>query len=411
MQFTSLHFVFFLIIVLLIITILINRKHQQYFLLGASLYFYLISGHLYVFLLLIAIAVSFLFGDLIYKSRSQIHRKAYLFISSAILLGILGYYKYFNFGISTINSINSILFYDIIPLETLNIVLPVGISFFTFMALSYLFDIYRKDMVPTTSLREYALFISFFPHLVAGPIVRAAELIPQLKQTIEITYGSLRRGTTLIVWGFFKKVVIADNIAQFINPIFTNPIGESSFVIIGATFLFGIQIFCDFSGYTDIAIGIAKIMNIDFPINFNRPYLSQNPTEFWRRWHMSLSRFIRDYLYIPLGGNRKGIARTYVNLMVTWLVCGLWHGAAWNFIAWGAYHGVLLSIHKYISPLGERFFEKQSPHIGRILFVLSIFITQYFVFVGWLLFRVGDVEKLQYCIYKFFVFDFILTSE
>jgi D-alanyl-lipoteichoic acid acyltransferase DltB (MBOAT superfamily) len=251
--------------------------------------------------------------------------------------------------------------------------------------------------------------MAFFPQLVAGPIVRAIEFLPQLKKNVVITRENLRSGATLMAWGFFKKMAIADNLAPVVNATFSNPIGSPSVVILFATFLFGIQIFCDFSGYTDIAIGAARMMNFQLPINFDRPYLSRDPTEFWRKWHITLSRFVRDYLYIPLGGNRKGELRTHFNLIFTWLACGLWHGASWNFVAWGGYHGVLLSIHKFAT----RGKNNGEPDISlvktRILFIGSILVTQYFVFLGWLLFRVGNVEHLQYCLYKFVIFDFNLT--
>lgn len=209
--------------------------------------------------------------------------------------------------------------------------------------------------------------------------------------------------------GFFKKLGIADNLAPLVNATFADPIGASSFQIMYATFLFGIQIFCDFSGYTDIAIGAARTMNFHLPINFNRPYFSQNPAEFWRKWHITLSRFVRDYLYIPLGGNRKGVLRTHFNLIVTWLACGLWHGASWNFVLWGGYHGMLLSGHKLISSHRSDDIHDFSNIRKRILFVLSILITQYFVFLGWLIFRVGNLEHLKYCLYKFVIFDFNFT--
>lgn len=409
MLFTSLHFLVFFLVVLLAVCIIEGKKYQHLFLLCASFYFYWVSSNFLIFLLFIATLVSFYCGNQIHRSKNPRYRKIYLAFAVISLLGILGYFKYYNFGISAVNTSLAVLLNLKDPLLYLDIILPIGISFFTFQALSYVFDIYRNAMKPTDSLREYALFIAFFPQLVAGPIVRAVEFLPQLKRTIIITPENLRYGTTLMAWGFFKKLGIADNLAPLVNATFADPIGASSFQIMYATFLFGIQIFCDFSGYTDIAIGAARTMNFHLPINFNRPYFSQNPAEFWRKWHITLSRFVRDYLYIPLGGNRKGVLRTHFNLIVTWLACGLWHGASWNFVLWGGYHGMLLSGHKLISSHRSDDIHDFSNIRKRILFVLSILITQYFVFLGWLIFRVGNLEHLKYCLYKFVIFDFNFT--
>ena len=410
MLFTSLHFIIFFLVVLLSVCIIEKRKYQHLLLLFASFYFYWVSSHLLIFLLLIATLISYYCGDRIYRSTDKNNKRVYLTFAVIALLGILGYFKYYNFGISAVNTSLAFLFNLRGPLVYLDIILPIGISFYTFQALSYVFDIYRNRMEPTASLREYALFVAFFPQLVAGPIVRAIEFLPQLKRKVILTPENLRYGMTLMAWGFFKKITIADNLAPTINATFSNPIGASSLQVVFATFLFGIQIFCDFSGYTDIALGTARIMNFSLPINFNRPYLSHSPTEFWRKWHMTLSRFVRDYLYIPLGGNRKGVLRTHINLIVTWIVCGLWHGASWNFLIWGGYHGILLSAHKIISPrlTGEE--HDLTNTKKRIILVLSVLITQYFVFLGWLIFRVSNFENLKYCLFKFLFFDFRLTT-
>ena len=260
---------------------------------------------------------------------------------------------------------------------------------------------------PTDSLYKYALFVAFFPQLVAGPIVRASQFLPQLKNKVEITPDNLKFGITLIAWGIIKKAVIADNIGPTVDIVFAHPTGFTSFYIIAATILFGIQIYCDFSGYSDIAIGAARIMGFHLPENFNRPYLAKNPTVFWSKWHISLSSFIKDYLYIPLGGNRKGKVRTYVNLMVTMLLCGLWHGAAWNFVIWGGYHGILLLVHKTVSKgwnIRGRSCSLPQTHAGTLI---NIMVTQYFIFLGWLIFRVGNLSDLIYCVEKFIFIDFI----
>jgi len=280
----------------------------------------------------------------------------------------------------------------------LYIILPVGISFFTFQTMSYTIDIYRKKLAPTDSFLKFMLFVSFFPQLVAGPIVRASTFLPQLKKKmIKILPQNLKLGLTLIGWGLVKKIVFANNIAPFVDSVLTNPLGLNSLPIILGTIAFGIQIYCDFSAYSDIAIGTARILNFKFPKNFDKPYFATNPSNFWEKWHISLSSWVRDYLYIPLGGNRRGIRRTYLNLMITMVIMGLWHGASWNFILWGAYHGILLISYRYIS--------KYNFKIGK---VISIIITQYFVFLGWLIFRVGNLQYLLYSIKKFIIFDFNL---
>ncbi len=404
MNFIDPEYLFFLFVVIISLEIVHRKQYQHWILLCASYFFYWYTSQALILLLAIITLITYYCGQEIYLSTDLKKRKILLLIAVSSTLAILGYFKYFNFTIVTVNNILNISY----PLS--DILLPIGISFYTFQALSYVFDIYRETLAPSESLKEYALFVSFFPQLVAGPIVRASELLPQLKESISITHQNLQLGITLILWGAFKKVVISDNISPIVNATLSNPIGHSSFDIISATFLFGIQIYCDFSGYTDIAIGTARIMGINLPINFLRPYLSQNPTDFWRRWHITLGRYIMDYLYIPLGGNRKGKLRTDINLLCTMLVCGLWHGAAWNYVIWGGFHGVMLLVDKSIRKIffnhanADRAHNLKNPKI-----IISILITQYFVFLGWLLFRVGDLDNLMYCIKKYVMFDFDLT--
>ena len=412
MLFNSLEFLLFLFVIILFLIFITRREYQQTILLISSYIFYLYSGNEFIFLLIFITLITFHSGNKISVSKGKKYfniplDKLYLTVGTAIPLLALGYFKYYNFFIQTFGQVSNHYF------PILEILLPVGISFFTFQSLSYVFDIYRGTLKPTDSLKEYALFIAFFPQLIAGPIVRASELLPQFRNRIHITAENFQLGFTLILWGLFKKSVIADNIAPIVDGIFSNPIGQSSYTIIEGTVLFGIQIFCDFSGYTDIAIGIATIFGFIFPQNFLRPYLSANPSDFWRRWHMTLGRFFKDYLYIPLGGNRKGKLRTYINLMVTMFICGLWHGASWNFVLWGGYHGFLLSSHKFINEKFSSFSISNNfltgTHTG---LVIRIFITQYFVFLGWLFFRVRDPAQIQYCINKFIFIDYpVLTIQ
>lgn len=409
MLFTTPEFFVFLTVVLICIELFRKQLWQHLILLGASYYFYWYSGSIHIFLLLAATLISYYCGQKIYSSENIRSKKVWLTLGTGSLLIILGYFKYIDFGIITINS----LFADIgidFSIGILDVVLPIGISFFTFQALSYIFDLYLNKLEPEPSFHKYALFIAFFPSLIAGPIVRASEFLPQLRSKITITGENIQTGVTLIIWGLFKKIVIADNIGILISPVFANPAHEASLGIIFATILFGIQIYCDFSGYAHIAIGIAKIMGISIPENFNMPYLAKNVQLFWRKWNMTLSRFIQDYVYIPLGGNRKGHFRTYCNLLGAMLICGLWHGAAWTFIAWGGYHGILLALHRYFCVekkiLANNHFINQTD-VG--LFLKIVF-TQILVFFGWLIFRANTWQDLTVLVYRVFCFDWLIDT-
>jgi D-alanyl-lipoteichoic acid acyltransferase DltB (MBOAT superfamily) len=410
MQFNSIEFFLFFAFVLCGIILLARRKYQLIFLLLASYFFYVAASGIFLYLLVLVSIITFLTGEAIDRCRNENHRKICLVTGTALTLSFLVFFKYFNFGAETINSLSHMLGGPA-TLPMLDLVLPIGISFYTFSGLSYVFDIYRRQLSPSKSFIEYALFIAYFPHLLAGPIVRASQFLPQLKHEIRITPEDLKYGVTLIAWGFVKKFVIADNIAPIVNGIFAHPTEFSSFYIIFGTILFGIQIFCDFSGYCDIALGIASIIGLHLPQNFFRPYFTKNPTEFWRRWNITLSSFIRDYVYIPLGGNRKGTFRTYLNLIAAMLLCGLWHGAAWNFVLWGGFHGILLSADKVLKKyvhFGNRVHALLETHSG---YLIKILITQYFIFLGWLIFRVGDLSDLAYCVNKFVLIDLALTSQ
>ena len=299
-------------------------------------------------------------GKMIADSSNLRSKKIFLIISLAGNLGVLGFFKYADFGIEQFNSVMTSLGFSI-EMSFLELALPIGISFYTFQTISYTVDIYRGQLTPCKSLREFAIFVSFFPQLVAGPILRAKYFLPQLREKIEkfksvdtirqirLQDSNVKFGVTLMAFGFFKKMFIADNIAPFVDSIFANPIGLESFTIILGTIAFGIQIYADFSGYSDIAIGAAMILGFKIPLNFNKPYFAISPSDFWRRWHISLSSWLRDYLYIPLGGNKKSFNRTYLNLFVVMFLGGLWHGASWNFVIWGMLHGLYLAVHKIIT--------------------------------------------------------------
>ena len=284
---------------------------------------------------------------------------------------------------------------------SLHIILPVGISFYTFQALSYVIDIYRGDLEPTGSILDFAVYKAFFPQLVAGPIVRASDLVPQFKKERKIVLE--KESLLLIVKGLFKKVVIADNLGFFTDSIFSQPSLYPSLIIWMAALCFMIQIYCDFSGYTDIAIAIARILGFVFPRNFNKPYFALAPSDFWRRWHISLSSWLRDYLYIPLGGNRFGKLLTFRNLMLTMLLGGLWHGASWNFIVWGGFHGVLLCLYSALD-LDSIIFKTRHSLVK--LFAWAVF--SFFTLASWLIFRITDFTRLRIALKKFLVPDFNL---
>jgi len=406
MLFNTIQFAIFMILVVLAIELFKKNKLQLVILTIASYVFYYFDGGFLVVLLLFTASLDFFCGKKIYESKSAKKKKFFLFISIIGSLGILAFFKYANFTINIANHVADI-FGIAPPLKLLNILLPVGISFFTFQSMSYTIDIYRGDLKPASSFLKYMLFIAFFPQLVAGPIVRASDFLPQLNDKRILILGkNLKIGLTYISWGIVKKLIFADNFAPFVNSIFADPMGFSSFYIIIGALAFGIQIYCDFSAYTNIAIGCARIFGFTFLENFNKPYFARNPSDFWRRWHISLSTWLKDYLYIPLGGSRKGKFRTYLNLMITMLLGGLWHGAAWNFVVWGGYQGGLLATHKFVTDRinFKNFFNKFINEKTRNIF--SIIIAQYFVFLGWLIFRVRDSSHLLYSIKKFILVDF-----
>ncbi|MBI2523141.1 MBOAT family protein [Candidatus Woesearchaeota archaeon] len=395
MLFNSLQFAILMIVVLLAVELFRrNALRLSLLLVSSYVFYYTDSGPMFV-LLLFSSLLSFYTGKKVYENVALGKRKFFLILSIVGNLGVLAFFKYTNFAIGVANDIGK-LFGASPSLSTLNIVLPVGLSFFTFQTMGYTFDIYREKLKPTNSFLKYALFISFFPQLVAGPIVRASEFLPQLEKKVLIIGENLKHGLTYIGWGLVKKVVFADNIASLVDSIFSNPIGLSSFHIIIGTLAFGVQIYCDFSGYADIAIGTARIFGFKLPKNFNKPYFARNPSDFWSRWNITLSTWLRDYLYIPLGGNRKGRSRTFINLMTTMFLGGLWHGAAWNFVIWGIYHGTLLVAYKWVT---DRFSLIKSR-------ITSVLITQYFIFLGWLIFRVGNSEHLLFAVKKFLFLDF-----
>ena len=419
MLFSTIEFVVFFVVVLAAITIIKNRQFQHLFLLFASFFFFYYSSNYLLILLISSILLDFYLGKQIWKTESQHQKKILLALSLAGNLALLGFFKYADFAILQFNILGQELnFNPDIPF--LDLALPIGISFYTFQTITYTVDIYRGKLTPSKSLREFALFVSFFPQLVAGPIVRASEFLPQLRAKIQqyetgtrlrqiiIENPNLRLGITVMAFGFFKKIFIADNLILLTE----HPVPEpelESFMVIIRTIAFGIRIYCDFSGYTDIAIGAAMILGFKLPVNFNKPYFATSPSDFWRRWHISLSSWLRDYLYIPLGGNRKSPSITYLNLIIVMFLGGLWHGASWNFVIWGLLHGLYLAIHKMLLnkfPVLKdlRFFKTKT---GKIM---SIFITQYFIFLAWIPFTIADTNLMFVNMQKYVFLDFLTEN-
>jgi len=342
--FNSLQFVVFIIPVLLAYWVL-PARWKTCFLLAASYFFYGSWDYRFLSLIVLSTTIDFWAALAIDRTADQSRRKLYLLVSMTSNLGILGFFKYCNFFVDNLEILLRGLGVSF-DLGTLHIILPVGISFYTFQSMSYTIDVYRRQTKPTSDFVGFATYVAFFPQLVAGPIERFDRLYGQLVTPVPPTAESMRRALFLCLQGYVKKVVIADNIAAFIDPVFDRPALFGSGALLEASILFTCQIYCDFSGYTDIARGIAYLFGVELMENFRAPLLSRSITEFWRRWHISLSTWLRDYLYIPLGGNRKGPRATYVNLMVTMLLGGLWHGAQWKFVVWGALHGLALGFER-----------------------------------------------------------------
>ena len=414
MLFNTIDFIIFFVVVVSLIFTIKKRKFQHVFLLLASYFFFYYFSNYLITLLIFTTIWDFYFGKIIYEAKCIKTKKIVLIASLVGNLGLLGFFKYADFAIMQFNFLGNQLNLD--PhIPALNLALPIAISFYTFHSITYTVGIYRGQLTPVKSFTEYAIFVAFFPQLVAGPILRAKEFLSQLREKISNSESKLRMlvfqesnvkiGITMMALGFFKKMFLGDNIALFVNEVFQHPTSWDSFGIIFGTIAFGIQIYCDFSGYSDIALGAALILGFKIPINFNKPYFASSPSDFWRKWHISLSTWLRDYLYIPLGGNKKSKPRTYLNLLIVMFLGGLWHGASWNFVIWGLLHGTYLSIHKLISDkiptiANHNFFKSK---IGKIS---SILITQYFVFLAWIAFRVNNFDAMIYSMQKFMFLDF-----
>jgi alginate O-acetyltransferase complex protein AlgI len=399
MLFNSFEFLIFFPIVFIVYWLL-NKdlKKQNILLLISSYVFYAWWDWRFLSLIIISSFIDFTAGSKIFNSKTEKQRKNWLLVSLIANLGLLSVFKYYNFFAESFSDLMNIFGWQPNDL-TLNIILPVGISFYTFQTLSYTIDIYRKQFQPTKDIISFFTFISFFPQLVAGPIERASNLLPQIEKKRVLKKEWFNEGIIQILVGLFRKIVIADTIGTYVDTIYGDVGLYNSTTIILATFLYAFQIYFDFSGYSDIAIGTAKLMGFKLNQNFNLPYFSKSLTEFWRKWHMSLSSWLRDYLYISLGGNRKGIKITYRNLMLTMLLGGLWHGSSWIFIIWGGIHGIVLSIEKYLK-------SNRNSNIFNKLSILGYPITFSIVLFSWIFFRSQDLNSAILAINKIILFDF-----
>ncbi len=390
MVFNSYIFLIFFPIVVLI-HFLLPKRVQYLWLLAASYYFYMNWDARYVLLLLFSTAVTYLSGIAMEKVRTDRARKSVVAVSFVLNVGVLFFFKYFNFAV---DSLNFVLMHIglAVPKPDFNLLLPVGISFYTFQALSYTMDVYRKDIAAERNFFRYALFVSFFPQLVAGPIERSKNLLSQVNETHRFDYDKMREGLLIMLWGYFLKLVVADRVAIVVNTVYGDPAQYGGAYIAVASVLFAVQIYCDFAGYSTIAIGAAKILGFQLMENFDCPYFALSIGEFWRRWHISLSSWFRDYLYIPLGGNRKGKLIKYRNLMIVFLVSGLWHGAAGTYVVWGLIHGVYQVIGSVTRPVRDRInevLELDPQSIGHKL--ISGMITFGLVDLAWIFFRAESI--------------------
>lgn len=389
MLFNSLEFVLFLPLVFVVYWF-IPTRHARYrciFILIASYYFYMSWNAKYVFLIFLTTFVSYFSAIALEKASDNVSKQRIVALSAIVSIGVLFFFKYYNFFAVELCSLMAKLSINVSP-YTLKILLPVGISFYTFQTLSYVIDAYRGKITAERDFIKYATFVSFFPQLVAGPIERSENLLPQLNCNQKFEYDLATDGIRQMTWGFFKKLVIADNLAVYVDKVYSNPHAFEGFSLVLAVLFFSIQIYCDFSGYSDIAIGTAKLFGIKLMNNFASPYFSTSLKEFWGRWHISLSSWFRDYLYIPLGGNKTSKIRYCCNIMVTFLISGLWHGANSTFVMWGGTHGVALIIERLLMP--------KYRFSNRVLKVISGLAVFSFCAMAWNIFRAKTMHDAFY---------------
>lgn len=395
MLFNSLEFlIFFLVFFGLYLTLRRRLRAQNTLLLVASYVFY--GAWDYRFLLLLAgtTVIDYCVALAMGRQTDQAVKKRILVVSLVANLSVLGFFKYFNFFEQSFIDLAAVFGMSVSPF-ILKIVLPVGVSFYTFQSMSYTIDVYRGEIKPVRNLADFALFVAFFPQLIAGPIERATMLVPQVLALRSITLDKIGSGLCLIVFGFYKKVVIADNLSPAVDAIFNKQGGFTAGEVVAGALLFAFQIYGDFSGYTDIARGTARLLGFELMTNFRQPYFARNPSDFWRRWHISLSTWLRDYLYVPLGGNKGSRFLTYRNLMITMFLGGLWHGAAWNFILWGIFHGLLLVGYRLYDESRGTAATRGVPAANSLPRVIAeTFVMFLFTLYGWLLFRAHSGSQI-----------------
>lgn len=383
---------FFLVVYTLYLLTQNNLKWQNRILLMASYGFYAAWDWRFLSLLFFTTFLDFVLAAKIYKSSDARQKKIFLALSILCNLSVLGFFKYFNFFAESLYALLGHLGIQS-SFSAILIILPIGISFYTFQSMSYTIDIYRGELVPPKSFLDFSVFVTYFPHLVAGPILRATSMLPQVLNLRKIRLDQMGEGCYLIFWGLFQKVFVADNLARMVDTVFNTAGPYQGFQVLMATYAFAFQILCDFAGYSDIARGLGKLMGFDIIINFNLPYFATHPREFWQRWHISLSTWLRDYLYIPLGGNRGGKLMEYRNLAVVMLLGGLWHGASWTFVIWGAYHGLLLIAYRILEPWTTRIPEPQNPILAGGWKILRIVFFFHLICVSWIFFRSRSISQ------------------
>lgn len=392
MLFPTIQFAIFFVIVLTANWLLLpHRQAWKWFMLAASYLFYGAWDWRFLFLIVGCTLINQIAAEMMTRTEVATVRKRIVVVAVGLNLAVLGLFKYYGFFASSALNLFGSFGIDL-PLPLLQITLPVGISFFTFQALSYTIDVYRESQ-DKASLLDFAVFVAFFPQLVAGPIVRPSEFIPQMYTPKDPRRVDVSAGFGLIVGGLFKKVVVANTLAgAIVDPVFATPSQFTALEVLVGIYAYAVQIFADFSGYTDIAIGVATLMGFKFPQNFNQPYQATSIQDFWRRWHMTLSRWLRDYLYIPLGGSRTTPGRTYRNLLLTMLLGGLWHGAAWTFVIWGGFHGALLAYERWRSDADPEWAARRVATPGRR--AVARLVTFHLVCLGWVLFRADSMARV-----------------
>jgi D-alanyl-lipoteichoic acid acyltransferase DltB (MBOAT superfamily) len=400
MLFNSFEFFWFFPLVVMLYFV-IPARWRWLLLLIASYYFYMCWRVEYALLLVISTLVDFTVSHRMALSTSRSAKKRWLLVSIVTNLGILFSFKYFNFLNSSVAGVAKSLDMHY-TFSGLDVLLPMGISFYTFQTMAYTIDVYRGTVQPARHFGKFALYVTFFPQLVAGPIERAQSLLPQFDRTVKFDRARIQQGLKQMLWGFFKKLVVADRVALVVDQVYSNPGQNDALVLALATYLFALQIYCDFSGYSDIAIGAARILGFNLMENFRVPYSAGSIREFWSRWHISLSTWFRDYLYIPLGGNRVVKWRWYYNLFLVFLISGLWHGANWTFVVWGALHGAYLVIALLIAPLWLRLRDKASFAGTRLWKWFNVILTFQLAVFAWIFFRANTVQDAFTVVWRIF---------